>query len=678
MPSTNGCGAALYTAPMILPARFAALLAAACLSLLSPLLPGRAAAAPGAQAHDGEVIVRFKADASVLRSHALGARAEAATVRTALANRAGMLGRRVGRSLEAGAAVGTRQQVVRARGVSAAALAAQLAADPDVEFAVPNGRRHALTAPNDPLYLSGPPLNPGAGTGGPASGQWYLRAPAGTVVSSINIENAWVHTTGSAGVVVAVLDSGVRSEHPDLTGRLLPGYDFVSDTTVANDGNGRDADASDPGDWVTSADILTPTFDDCAVTNSSWHGTKTASLVGASTNDGVGMAGVAPSVRILPVRVLGKCFGRDADIIAAMLWASGIHVDGVPDNPTPAKVLNLSLGGGVTCLASYQSAIDQVLAQGAVVVVAAGNGSGPVEAPANCTGVIAVMSVRHAGTKVGLSSLGPQVTLAAPGGNCVNVGNGPCVYPILAATNTGTQGPQSSTWSDAYRPSIGTSFAAPLVAGTAGLMFSARQTLTPAQIRTQLQASATAFPTTGGDTPLIGQCRVPSADSPQDECYCNTAYCGAGMLNAGLAVASVSGAVATIAVTSSTPTAGSPVTLSAAGSQPGTGATSIGYDWLITDGGGIVIAFSSATNAATATLTPSAAGSFTVRLTVRDGVNSPALATQTVVVAAAPVTPPVTPPAPSAGGGGGATSPAWLLALLAAAVVLLRTAARRA
>ena len=331
----------------------------------------------------GEVIVQFKADATVLRKHALAARGDAAAVRGMLDGRAATLAARVGRTLEAGPAVGERMQVVRARGLGAAALAAQLAADPEVEFAVPNGRQRIVNVPlppNDPLYLSGPPVDLGALTGGPASGQWYLRAPTaaavgapGDIVSAIDIESAWARTLGRPAVVVAVLDTGVRFEHPDLRrtssgGSLLPGYDFVSDATIANDGNGRDGDPSDPGDWVSLAEAGRGSFTGCEEAPSSWHGTGTASLIGAATNNQLGMAGSAPGVRVLPVRVLGKCYGTDADIQAGILWAAGLPVDGVPANPNPARVINMSLGGTGACSAAYQSVVDRIVARGVVIV----------------------------------------------------------------------------------------------------------------------------------------------------------------------------------------------------------------------------------------------------------------------------------------------------------------------
>ena len=551
--------------PDLISASVASAAAAVALLLAGHVSAAERAPAPRATLAplDDEVIVRFKPDASVLRRHALAARSEALTARQVLAQRAHSLGLRVGRALEAGDAVGSRTQVVRAVGVDAATLSAALRADGDVEFAEPNGRRRISAAPNDPLYAA---TAPGVRPDGPDAGQWYLRRPTAELKSSIDIEAAWAVTRGRSSVVVAVLDTGVRFDHPDLgraasggSGRQLPGYDFVGTATLANDGNGRDSDPSDPGDWTTAAENSDPagTFYRCdpegvgaaEPTPSSWHGTATASLVGAATNNNIGMAGTAPNVRVLPVRVLGKCFGRDSDIQAGMRWAAGIPVDGVPENPNPAKVLNLSLGGGGPCTAAYQGVVDEVLATGAVIVAAAGNSDGQgVGAPGNCRGVIAVLALRHVGTKVGFSDLGPEIAIAAPGGNCVLEGaTDPCLYPILAATNDGKQRPGGSTWSNSYDITVGTSFSSPLVAGTVGLMFSATPKLTPGQIRTALRSSARPFPTSGADngsdpTP-VPQCRAPDGAS-QLQCYCNTSVCGAGMLDAGAAVAAATQPVA--------------------------------------------------------------------------------------------------------------------------------------
>lgn len=525
---------------------------AACAALLmhpAAWAQGRTAAPlPPAE---GEVIVAFKPEAGVLRKHALAARAGAGDVQAMLSSRAGTLGARLGRTLEAGAAVGQHTQVVRASGVDAATLARQLAADPDVLYAVPNGRKQRVAAPNDPLYAA---ASAAARPNGPASGQWYLRAPTATVPSAIDIEAAWAQSTGT-GVVVAVLDTGVRFEHPDLSGQMLVGYDMVNDPVVANDGDGRDADARDPGDWITSTEAGGSTFSGCTVSPSSWHGTATSSLVAAATNNASGMAGVAPGAKVLPVRVLGKCFGNDSDILAGMRWAAGIAVPGLPPNPNPAKVINMSLGGAGACSAAYQAAVNEIAAAGVLIVAAAGNSAGgPVNEPANCAGVVGVLALRHAGTKVGFSDLGPEISIAAPGGNCVNITEGSaCLYPILAATNSGTTGPAASTWTDSFNVTVGTSFSSPLVAGVAGILAAQRSELTPRQLRSALMLGARTFPTSGadnGDDPLsVRRCNEPERfpGSNRDlQCYCNTAQCGAGMLSAGGALTSAQGSRQTL------------------------------------------------------------------------------------------------------------------------------------
>jgi serine protease len=622
----------------------------------------------------GEVIVRFKSGAATLSTHAISGNAKPADVAAVLGQRAAVLGKRTGRPLEAGEAVGDRMQVVRQPGADAAALAAALAADPEVEFAEPNGRQRRLQAApaNEPLY----PLA-SRQPSGPDAGQWYLRAPvAGSFVSAINAPAAWTRGVGSSTVVVAVLDTGVRFEHPDLGrvangGKLLPGYDFITNATVANDGDGRDADPTDPGDWVSTAEAGTGTFDDCEGSDSSWHGTATASLVGAAAN-GVGMAGTAPGVRVLPVRVLGKCFGQDSDIQAAMRWAAGITFAGAPAaNPNPAKVINLSLGSINACSASYQAAVDEIVAQGVVIIAAAGNDAGkPVGTPANCNGVVAVGGLRHAGTKVGFSDLGPQIAISAPGGNCINIGiNEPCLYPILAALDAGLTVAQTSIWSDSYDYTVGTSFAAPQAAGVVGLMFSQNASLTVAQVRTLLQGTARAFPTSGGTagTPV---CTAPT-QTDQLECYCPNPgaagypLCGAGMLDAGGAVAAAATGLAVIDAAPAAALRGQAVTLSSTRSVAAAGRTLTGWTWALVSGGGAVTAFSGGTNGATATLTPTAVGTFVVRLTVAD--NTGATNTSTVSVTV------TEPPASSSGGGGGAVSGVWLLLLALATAALVRT-----
>ncbi|MEP7083464.1 MAG: S8 family peptidase [Betaproteobacteria bacterium] len=496
---------------------------------------------PGPFADSARVIVKFKNGSALVRKSTLTDSASAVDTFAVLNARAESLGNRLGLKLVAGRALDERSQVMRASGMSSAELAARLAAEPDVEYAVVDQRRTHYAVPDDPLYAQGPAVS--GTSGGPVVGQWYLRAPAGEVISSINATGAWDVTTGSPNIVVAVLDTGVRPEHPDLAGRLLPGYDMLSDAAEAGDGDARDTDATDNGDFVTAAqnEDQSGSLWGCGVQNSSWHGTKTTSLIGAASNNGIGMAGVAWHVLLLPVRVLGKCGGSDSDIIAGMKWAAGLPVPGLPLNPNPARVLNMSLGAAGSCLASY---VDAVAALGskpnpAIVVAAAGNSAGhAVGAPANCPGVVAVSALRHAGTKVGFSDLGAEITVSAPGGNCVNTGSSvPCLYPILAATNTGATTPASASYSGSFSPSVGTSFSAPLVAGTVALMLSVKPELTPADIRATLKNTARPFLARPAAS-TIPVCHAPDG-ADQLECYCTTSTCGGGMLDAAAAVASL-------------------------------------------------------------------------------------------------------------------------------------------
>jgi serine protease len=495
---------------------------------------------------EARVIVKFKDDARATHAQI------AATSRDG-PRRAQAMSGRMGLGLRDGRQIDRRTQQLRASGISSAKLAQQLAAQPDVEYAEVDRRNFVHAAPNDPLY----PAGQAAAT--PAVGQWYLRAPDSTQVSAINAEGAWDLATG-AGVVVAVLDTGVRADHPDLTAKLLPGYDFVTNTTVANDGDARDNSPVDPGDWIEASD-QTGILSTCSITDSSWHGTQTAGLVGAARQNGIGISGSGADVMVLPVRVLGKCGGFDSDIIAAMRWAGGLAVAGVPTNANPAKVLNLSFGSDGACGATYTSTIAELNAAGVVVVVSAGNEGLATSSPANCPGAIGVAGLRHSGTKVGYSSLGPTVSIAAPAGNCV--GAGVCQYPLITTTNSGTKGPGTNTYSDGNDPSLGTSFASPLVAGTVALMISANPAITPAEVLTVLKSTARPFPTGG-----VPACHAPTNVAQSSECYCTTSTCGAGMLDARAAVA----------LAPNPPPAPPPAPADAGGGGGG-GAT--GTDWLL-------------------------------------------------------------------------------------------------
>lgn len=363
----------------------------------------------------------------------------------------------------------------------ALAVAEKLMERVDIEYAEPDRILEHTLVPNDPLYAQ----------------QWHYFGTYG-----INLPAAWEITTGSTSVVVAVLDTGITN-HVDLSGKTVPGYDFIADPFVANDGGGRDSNPSDPGDWTLSGEC----YPGSPARNSSWHGTHVAGTVGANTNNNIGVAGVSWGSKILPVRVLGKCGGYLSDIADGMRWAAGLPVSGVPDNANPAKVLNLSLGGPGACDISTQSAIDAVLAAGSTVVVSAGNSAANAAgySPANCNGVITVGATDEDGFLAGYSNYGSTLEISAPGGD-FNWDTG-----ILSTLNAGTTTPGA----DNYVAYQGTSMAAPHVSGVISLMLSVTPTLTPGQVLEILQNTAKDFGSS----------------------WCNTTTnCGAGIVDAYAAV----------------------------------------------------------------------------------------------------------------------------------------------
>lgn len=632
--------------------------------LFSPVLAGLVAAcvtiAPAAaQGSDARVIVKFKAGSPLLRSTIL-------SVDQRQRSQAEAVGARIGHALRAGASVSERTQLVMASGIASEALAARIAQEPDVEYAVVDRRRYRSAVPNDPRYGN----NLGGGVT-PAAGQWYLRPNDATFVSAINAEQAWDTTTGSASVVVAVLDSGIRADHPDLAGNLVGGYDLISDLPTAGDGNGWDANPADEGDYLTQTEINSnpASFQGCQTqATSSWHGTQVAGIVGAVTDNNVGMASVGRNVKVLSVRVLGKCGGYDVDILAGMKWAAGLSVPGLPINPTPANVLNMSLGGATTCSQVYIDTVAEIHAArpGTVIVASAGNEGLPVASPANCPGVVAVGGVRHTGTKVGYSDLGPEVAITAPAGNCVLPGQtDPCLYPILTTTNTGTTTPVTngaggSAYTDSFNPTLGTSFSAPLVAGTAALMLSRNPGLTQSQTTLALQIGSRPFPTSGAG-PGVTTCPAQASVSV-DECYCTTTTCGAGLLDAAGAVGVANTTRAFFAFGPANPVATQNITLDAALSFAAPGRNLVGYSWSLVPG---IASFSSAANQPTATVVASSSGTFDVTLTVFDSQGGSSSETQRISVQAAPA-------GAGGGGGGGALGAPWLVALAAAAFALRR------
>jgi serine protease len=340
-------------------------------------------------------------------------------------------------------------------------LVKQLVDTGKVESAEINEKRYAVTAPNDPEY----------------GNQWYLKDFA-TANKGVGIEAAWTHTTGSPSIVVAIIDTGY-TQHPDLP-TPLPGYDFFD----------NDADATDPGDTG------------CGKPNS-WHGTKVAGIIGAKTNNGFGIAGINQQSQIQHIRILGPCGGDLADEIKAIRWAAGLPVDGIPLNPTPARVLNLSLGDQAPCSTSEQAAINDAAAAGSIVVVAAGNSSLDLDlqqfAPANCNNVITVAATTSTGARASYSNFGSTVEIAAPGSS-------------IRSTTVG-----------GYASVSGTSFATPIVSGIVSLMLSANPVLEYNSVLALLSnpAVANSFPS----FPL----------SPSSQCSSNindTYYCGVGIIDA--------------------------------------------------------------------------------------------------------------------------------------------------
>ena len=423
----------------------------------------------------------------------------------------------------------------------AAAFIQSMAADPAVAYVAPDVLRHAVRdihesdetafTPNDPNFAKyQTDYLPGDGT--------LTTTNKVANYGGVNITGAWNLADGT-GVTIAILDTGIV-KHADINTSLGDaGYDFISDPLVSGrTTTGRASGGWDLGDWTTGSKYTTKNGGCVDASNpaeaSSWHGSHVASASGAEyTNNGVGMAGIAYNAKVVPVRVLGHCGGYDSDINDAIVWAAGGHVDGIPDNPNPAQVINMSLGGDGACSADDDAAIAiaKANALGASVVVAAGNDGDDVanSSPASCPGAITVAAT-------GITSrLTFYSNYNIPGENVVALGAfGGGVYPDDAATgaqlnpegfawqaiNTGTTTPKASPGGDTYGGMAGTSQATPHVTGTVALMQSARiaaglPLLTPVQVRSILQSTA----------------RVPNVVPDSAKTF------GAGILDAGAAVA---------------------------------------------------------------------------------------------------------------------------------------------
>jgi serine protease len=453
---------------------------AAALALV-PL--GSAAAATGAAAPATQPVAEATG-AALGTAPGAGAGTAAATDRVVVKFRDGaapedsrdvVYAQAAGRSGDAGlvetTATADGAQVVRTGGMLAGAeleaLTTALEQDPAVEYAEPDLLATTTMVPNDPSY---------------AALQWSLwDDPAG-----LGMPLAWDRATG-AGQTIAVVDTGITS-HPDLDANVLPGYDFVSTAQNGRDGDGWDADPTDMGDYPDA--VLCPNSP--MSPTSTWHGTHTAGIAAADANNGLGISGVAPDAKILPVRAVGACSqGYITDVAAGVRWAAGAPVAGAAANPNPATVINLSLGVPGECPAVLQSAIGEALNRGIPVVVAAGNQGvdAAQSAPANCDGVIAVAATDVGGALAPYSNFG-SVTLAAPGGD-----------PYAQILSTGNAGAQT-LGAPTYTERNGTSMAAPAVSGTVALLRELSPGLSAAALRDALTSTARQAP--GGCAPGCG------------------------------------------------------------------------------------------------------------------------------------------------------------------------------
>jgi serine protease len=515
----------------------------------------------------------------------------------------------------------------------------RLRLDPEVESVEPNVRMRRLdTTPNDPQFAQ----------------QWHLGNVRPGFESALNLPRAWDRTTG-AGEVVAVLDTGILP-HPDLVGKVLPGYDFVTNEIVgnvssSNDGDGRDSDPSDPGDWVTAEDQKAFGATNCQVQAvSSWHGTFIAGQIAAAANNSVGVAGVNWNARILPVRVSGKCGALLSDTLDSMRWAAGLRVEGVPDNRFPARIINLSFGGDKACSSSYQSVIDEITAAGSLLVVAAGNrgkvaeintdgsvdtASIQLKRPADCRGVMAVGAVDQQGAKASYSLMGNGMALMAPGGT------GGSDTMLLSTSNSGSTSPEAPI----YDYKSGTSFAAPLASGVASLILAINPKLSPQALVARMRAAARPH-SVGLGLPV---CSVANPSS-WGACNCTTSACGAGMLDAAQSVLQAYAPAALIRL-QGTPSPGSDLMLDGSASAGVQGASIVRYQWSIVSG--VAADVQNANTAALKLRLPTGQQQYVVKLQVTDNLGR--VGEDTVSFSSNP--------APESSGGGGAVAWLWLLGL---------------
>lgn len=561
-------------------------------------------------------------------------------------------------------------------------VAQRMEASGQFEYVSPDRIMRPAAVPSDPQFAS----------------QWNLwpstvvaNGPSTPAAGGANVTTAWDSTKGASSVYVAVIDTGLLTNHEDLAGaNIRPGYDFISNDAyhstpdpvshntvplgfVENDPldtpAGRDPNPSDPGDWVTSSETtLYPSYCGTAGSHSdsSWHGTFVTGQIVAQHNS-VGIAGIAPNVTIQMARALGKCGGTTSDIMDALAWVTGESgvpgASGValPVNAPMAQVVNMSLGSAGACSRAEQATITAARARGATIVVATGNDGAPtIGSPANCSGVVAVTAHTIGGDNANYANVGTGTTLSAPGGGSGTViaGSGIKIRSISNASLT-TPGTDTNT----YKSEMGTSMATPHVAGVAALLLAYKPTLSVNDIKAILTQSARPFPA-------------------GTYCAQNVGACGAGMLDAGAAIAlAVGNPTASVSSSASTIVANNPVTLTATVGA-GFGNTLSSVQWAQTAGTStnVTTAGPDGNGNYTATFTPSSAGTYTFTVTVTNNAGGTITTSASVTVTAPPTTTPGTGTGgtlPFSGGtsgtgplnqssGGGGALPLWLAGLLLA------------
>lgn len=467
-------------------------------------------------------------------------------------------------------------------------IAAEMSSREGILSVQPDKRFYPALAPNDPEYDPLPLDEPG---------QWHLFE----AVAGIRMPTAWDLSIGSAGVVVAVIDTGIIP-HRDLNAsRVLTGYDFYSDEVNDNDGQpGRDGDPTDPGDAVNAGD--------CGpgepAENSSWHGLTVAGIIVAESDNNLDIAGMDFAANLLPIRVLGRCGGSLSDVADAVRWAAGYPVAGVPtNNPTPADVINLSLSGSGPCSLAEQDAITAAVDAGSVVVVSAGNDDGINVAdisPANCDNVIVAGAIARDGSLASYANVGLAVDVAAPGGDGPNPESN-----ILTLYNSGT----TSAATDELAFVTGTSYTAAEVSAVASLMISRNGALTPSVLEDVIKATTRPF----------------------TDASCDQAICGTGVLNATTALVAAVNTAAIEANQAPVASAGGPytgqnsesITFDGSGSSDPENAQ-LTYAWDFGDG-------SFGTGPAPGHAY-GVAGTYRVLLTVNDGVKESVISSTTATI----------------------------------------------